>query len=140
MFDFINAIRDIMLEQGKAISDLFKDGVVSENTFYKYSSRNPSLKTLIKIANYLKVSIDYIYENTDENNFKHYAESQSGFYENLMKLINNAKLSGRQFTKDLHYSKDNILRWKKGTEPNIETLLEIAKYFGCNVDDLLIFD
>lgn len=137
MTDFITAINGVLEEQGKTTQDLFDDDVISKDTFYKYKRRNPSLTTLIKIANYLQVSIDYIYELTDNNDFRQYSSDQNGFYQKLIKLINSAGLSNRQFCKNLHYTKDAILRYKNGTTPSIMTLIEIAQYFNCTVDDLL---
>ncbi len=137
MFNFIKAVKEILEERGKTTADLFNDKVVSENTFYKYNQRTPSLTTLIKIVNYLEVSIDYLYELKDVNDFKPYSARQTNFYDRLMLLIKSAKISCRQFSKDLHYSRDNILRWKKGTEPSVQCLLEIVNYFNCTFDDLL---
>lgn len=137
MFNFIDAVKEILEEQGKQVADLFYDKVVPQNTFYKYRYRNPSLKTLIKIANYLKVSIDYLYELKNVNDFKPYCENQLNFYNKLMAMITSTNISCRKFSKDLHYSRDNVLRWKKGTEPSVQCLFEIANYFNCSIDDLL---
>ena len=137
MFNFIKAVKEILEEQGRSTADLFADKVISENTFYKYNQRNPSLKSLIKIVNYLKVSIDYLYEFSNENKFHPYSLSKIKFYNNLMSMISSANISCRQFSKDLNYSRDNVLRWRKGTLPSIECLIEIAKYFNCSIDDLL---
>lgn len=138
MLDFITVINNVLEEKELSLNNLFNDNVISKNTFYKYKHRNPSLKTIIKIANYLEVSIDYMYDLTDINNFKPYSENQEGFYKNLIYQINNSQLSIRKFCSDLHYSKDNVLRYKKGVEPSLQTLLEIANYFSCTIDDLLI--
>ena len=62
MIDFIKLVENILEEQGKSKQSLFEDCVVSANTFFKYRQRYPSLKTVIKIANYLNVSIDYLFE------------------------------------------------------------------------------
>lgn len=137
MVDFISAVRNYLDEEGKDINCLFLDGVVSKDTFYKYKQRNPSLQTLIKVANYLQVSIDYLYENTDTNNFVKYSTNQSKFYEYLTEFIKKAKISNRQFCKEMNYQKDIILRYKNGVEPSVRTLFEITNYFGCLVDDLL---
>ena len=137
MIDFITIVKNILEEQGKSITVLFDDNVISKNTFYKYKQHNPSLKTILKIADYLKVSVDYMYELSDENNYLKYSEDQSKFYDKLVTLIDSAGISCRKFCKDLNYAKDNILRYKKGVEPNIQTLLEIAEYFDCTVDCLL---
>lgn len=58
MVDFIKAVTEALREQDKSTEDLFQNGVVSKNTFYKYKQRNPSIKTLVNIANYLEVSLD----------------------------------------------------------------------------------
>lgn len=137
MTDFITVVKNILEEQGKTIDDLFNNEVISKDTFYKYKQRNPSLQTLIKIANYLQVSIDYMYELDDENHFIPYSTNQSDFYNKLINLINTSGISSRQFCKDLNYAKDNVLRYKNGVEPSIRTLFEIANYFNCSVDDLL---
>ena len=137
MIDFITIVQNILQEQGRTVEDLFKENVISKNTFYKYRNRNPNLQTLIKIANYLKVSVDYMYEISDKNNFIPYSKDQSLFYEKLVNLIKASKISIRQFCKDLHYAKDNVIRYKKGVEPSIRTLFEISQYFDCSIDDLL---
>ena len=70
MIDFIKLVENILEEQGKTKQDLFDNNVVSENTFFKYRQRYPSLKTVIKISNYLNVSLDYLFEFSNENHFK----------------------------------------------------------------------
>ena len=126
MVDFIKLVENILEEQGKTKQDLFENNVVSENTFYKYRQRYPSIKTVVKIANYLNVSLDYLFEFSSEN-----------LYNNLTSMIDSNKISYRKFCKDLGYAKDNILRWKSGIQPTILRVLEIANYFGCSIDDLL---
>lgn len=137
MFDFINSVKNILEDKGKTTDCLFKENIISKHTFYKYKHRNPSLQTLIKIANYLEVTVDYLYELTDENNFSPYSTNQSEFYKTLLEMIEKTNLSARQFCKQMNFSKDNILRYKKGVEPSVSTLFEISKFFKCSVDDLL---
>ena len=52
-------------------------------------------------------------------------------YNNIIALIENSKISQRKFSKDLNYSRVNLLRWKKGTYPNVQSLIEISKYLVC---------
>ena len=93
MIDFIASVKNVVEEEGKTIQDLFNDKIISENTFYKYKHRYPSLNTLVKIANYLKVSIDYLFSLTTENNYLFYNinNQQLGFndrkQENITKTI-----------------------------------------------------
>lgn len=137
MIDFILAVKTVLDEQEKSVDCLFSDKIISKNTFYKYKHRNPNLKTLIKVANYLQVSIDYLYEMTDSNNFHPYSLDQSDFHNKLVNLIDKSNISNRQFCKELNFHKDIILRYKNGVEPSVRTLFEIANYFGTSIDDLL---
>ena len=137
MIDFISAVKNILEEQNKNTKNLFEDKVISENTFYKYKQRYPSLNTLLKICNYLKISIDYLFELTDKNNFCYYSFNCEIFYQNLSKFLSLKNISGRKFCKDLNFSRDNILRWKNGTLPSLQTLFDISKYFDCLIDDLI---
>lgn len=137
MINFIEAVRNVMEEQGKEIERLFSSGIISKNTFWKYKQRNPSLQTLIKVANYLEVSIDYLFELTDKNDFKKYSIDQSKFYEKLTEMIKRENLSNREFCKRLNYQKDSINRYKHGVQPSLRTLVEISNFFRCTIDDLL---
>ncbi len=136
--NFISAVKNILDEQNKTLKDLFNDKIISENTFYKYNQRQPSLETVLKVCNYLAVSIDYLLELKHENNFVSYCYSSTIFYNNIIMFLKSRKISGRKFSSDLNYSKDNLLRWKKGTMPSIQTLIEIARYFDCCIDDLIL--
>ena len=138
MLDFIKVVENILEEQGKSKQVLFEDKIVSENTFFKYRHRYPSLTTVLKIANLLNVSLDYMFDFANENHYKPYSLNSIRFYDNLMEWIKSKKISARQFCKDLGYSKDNIARWKNGTQPTIQRLLEMTQYFGCSIDDLII--
>lgn len=137
MGNFITVVQQCLEERNKTIKNLFADNIISPDTFYKYKQRNPSLSTLIKIANYLEMTIDYMYELCEENNFVEYSVDQSKFYDTLMSLINLSHISIRQFCKELNYAKDNVSRYKKGVTPSVRTLFEIANYFNCSIDDLL---
>ena len=137
MIDFITAVKEILDEQGKTTKILFENNIVSANTFYKYKQRTPSLDTIIKIANYLEISIDYLFKLSEENNFIPYVYNSEIFYNNLQSFIKSRHLSGRQFCKEMNYSRDNLLRWKNGTVPSMQNLIEISKFFNCSINDLL---
>lgn len=137
MVDFITQVKDVLEEKGLTTKNMFEAGIISEDTFYKYKNRCPSLKTLLKVANYLGVTIDYLFEMSDENNFTPYLLNQNNLYNNILTLVTNSGISQRKFSKDLHFSRVNLLRWKKGITPNVQSLIEISNYFNCPINDLL---
>lgn len=135
---FIDILKQKLKEKNRTTECLFVYDIVSKNTFYKYKHRYPSLGTLMNIANYLRMSIDYIFNLTDTNTFLNkYVYKPAIFYNNLINLLNNKNISGRQFCKDLNFSSYNITRWKNGNTPKVENLLDISKYLNCLIDDLL---
>ena len=137
MSDFIKYIENVLQEQGKTVNILFENNIVSKDTFYKYRKRFPNLSTLINIVNFLEVDIDYLFEISENNDFRPYKLNQNKFYENLTSLLKSYDISQRQFCRDLNYARANLMRWKRGINPRTETLLEIMKYLNVSSSDLL---
>lgn len=69
MLNFKNILSEILDEKNKSFADLEENNIISERTFYQYKDYTPYLPTVIKIANYLEVSLDYLTGRTSENNF-----------------------------------------------------------------------
>lgn len=139
MTDFINLVNNALAEKNKTTADLFNDSIVFKDTFYKYRHRYPTVHTLLKISNYLKVTPDYLLELSDENDFKEdYTFDSEKFYLNLIKILKSKNMSGRIFCKELNYSKDNLSRWKKGTVPSTLNLIQISSYFEISISELLL--
>lgn len=137
LLNYRELILDALVEQGKTIKDLEREGVLGKNTFYIFKNTAPSLKKLIKIANYLKVSLDYMLDKTIENNYKEYNINQIGFYSKLQNLMKYANISQSKFCADLNFSRTNFSRWKNGTLPSLSKLIAISNYLNCSIDDLL---
>lgn len=67
-------MRLLEIRKKKRISQLKMalDLNVSQNTISRYETgdREPDLEMLVRIADYLNVSLDYLLERTDQNNWK----------------------------------------------------------------------
>lgn len=135
--NYFSIIKDVLNEKNKTILDLEKDNVIKKNIFYEFKYCCPSLKNIINIANYLKLSIDYILENTTENNFFKYKLEQNNIYNKLVEALKIANISQVKFCKDLGISRTNFSRWNNGATPKLSTLIDVSKYLGCRIDDLL---
>ncbi len=60
------------------------------------------------------------------------------FGQRLKELREDKKLSQRQLAKTLGTSQPNLQRWEKGLfEPDQNTMIVIAEYFGVSADYLL---
>lgn len=110
---FLDLLNDVLLEKDKSLKDLEKDGIICERTFYRYNNFTPYLPAILKICNYLNISLDYLAGRTDENKFKTYNLKPTNFYNKLMKILNENEISQSKLSKDLHISRPNFTYWKK---------------------------
>ncbi len=137
MTNYFELFADVLKEKGITIDDLTKHNVVKKNVFYEFSRYCPSLANGIKFANFVEVSLDYIFEITNENNFKKYKISQTNFYNNLEMVLAQMNIKRVQLCKNLGLSRSTFLRWKNGAVPKLSIVVDIAKFIGCHIDDLL---
>ena len=54
-------------------------------------------------------------------------------------MLTNCKITAAQMERDLHLSRGSFYKWKK-SDPNMETIIKLADYFGASVDYLLCRD
>lgn len=137
MFNFKALLSDVLVEKGKTFKDLENAGIICERSFYQYKDFTPYLPTVIKIANYLKVSLDYLSGRTSENRFVEYDLKRLSVYDNLIKIMKSADIDQSRLAKDLDIGRTNFVYWRKGRLPKLVTLVRLADYLNCNIDDLL---
>ncbi len=130
---FKNAIE----EKGTSVKELNDKKVLKKFVIYSFHDCCPSLENAIKIANCLEMSLDYILEFTDKNNFKKYKYPQKNFYNLLTSYMDDSKITKYKMGQDIKISYTSFDRWEKGVQPKLSKVIEIAKYLGCNIDDLL---
>ena len=140
MSNFKNLLDDILLEQHKSFHELEENGVIGKGTYYEFATYSPYLKTIIDIANYLRVSLDYLANRVTENHFKVYKYPQPNIIRNIVNIMKNHKVSQRQLERDTDISRTNFVYWNRGSVPKFETLITLADYFKCNIDDFLDFE
>lgn len=96
----------------------------------------PTTSTLIKMADYFKVSMDYLLGRTDKND---YIESTNiMFQERFEELCKEKGVTHYKVSQDCFFDKSNISRWiSKGYLPTLEILDMITKYFDVSIDYIL---
>lgn len=97
----------------------------------------PYVDTLVKLADHFNCSTDYLLGLTDtfcETAFK----QRPPFNEQLTVILRHFKITKYRLEKDTHLSEKTVNRWHNGkTQPTVESLMRLAKYFDCSVDFLL---
>lgn len=58
------------------------------------------------------------------------------FYQNFAEKCVEIGKSPSAVAEELGYHRSEVTRWRKGSEPRDTTLIKIAKYFDCSVEDL----
>lgn len=138
MEKFSNLVLEILNEQGKTFGDLEKDNIICKRSFYQYKDFTPFLPKILEIANYLQVSLDYLCNRaTTTNDFKKYSVKQNLFFDKLNSQLKLSSISKFKLAKDLNLGRANFTYWKNGSTPKLSTLIAIANYLGCDIDDLL---
>lgn len=98
----------------------------------------PKTPSLILIADYFNISIDYLIANTDDEYFEKSAHPKT-FLERLDELqIENEIKTRYELAQKLLIHRNNIAQWYKlNCLPLIDDLIIIADYFKVSIDYLL---
>lgn len=103
----------------------------------------PRYVSLIKLANYFKVSIDYLIGTTDENYDEYFSkypitEVHGIFVSRLKELMKDKSMTFYELSKKLDLGQSSISKWiNLESMPETTILLGISKLFDCSVDYLL---
>lgn len=97
----------------------------------------PYVDTLVSLADHFRCSTDYLLGLTDRLEdipFK----KRPPFSEQLTYLLNHFKITKYRLEKQTGLSEKTVNRWRNGkTQPTVESLIRLAKYFDCSVDFIL---
>ena len=94
---------------------------------------------LIKLAIYFNCPIDFIAGRIDfYNDFSH--KECPPFIEQLYKVLNERGVSTYKLNKDTSIKFSYLTRYRRGTEPHLYSLIELADYLNCSIDYLIGFE
>ncbi|MBQ8431067.1 MAG: helix-turn-helix transcriptional regulator [Clostridia bacterium] len=139
MSNFYEMVFDALEENHKTFKDLEDAGVIKERVYYQFKDFTPFLPQVLKIANFLEMSLDYITNRDSKNKFKKY-KTKPNFYINLKRLLNNSQIKQCNLEKELNLGRSNFTYWKNGSLPKLNTIIQIADYLKCSIDDLLDYE
>ncbi|MBO4989564.1 MAG: helix-turn-helix transcriptional regulator [Clostridia bacterium] len=97
----------------------------------------PSLRSLIKIADRLEISIKYLLGIDDRSDFIP-AASPSSFYARLEALTRERNLNYGQLASKMDFPRTYLYEWiKESTLPSVDYILELSEFFNVTPDYLL---
>ena len=102
-----------------------------------YQRRMPSAKDLIRLADYMNLSLDYMLGRSNRAGFIG-SGTPSSFRERMSELKRGARMSSYRLAAECGVGTAAVSKWNApGRLPRPETLVRIADAFGCSVDYLV---
>lgn len=104
---------------------------------YRKGINTPSVSNLIKFADYFNCSVDYLVGNEEENT-KLTFKVTPPIPERMAQLPKVFNMSAYTFCREVKISETAFYDWKSASkEPNIYSIIKIAKHFDRRVDFIL---
>ena len=97
----------------------------------------PKVKKLMTIADFFKVSIEYLLGINDIEDFEK-SKNPQNFSERLQLLLSENNLNIYTFAKNIHIHRNNVTQWIKFDYiPLLDDLITVADYFKVSLDYLV---
>lgn len=136
---FSERLAELIDERGFSVKELAFLTEISEQSIYSWKRGNSYkiyLSNLIKICDTLKCSIDFIL-GLSETVLDFNPKPCPPFYTRLRQVMEEKGISRYKIAKETKIYDNYFTVWKKGREPQIDTLVKLADYLGCSIDYLI---
>lgn len=135
-YDFKDILSDIMFERKMTTRKMAEVSGCSQTSISAWTRGvYPKLPNIIKLADYLNCSIDFLMGRAD--NAKITVSNKSTFLERLKSLLFKEKIKIYSLQEKCGISNSMASKWQKGKIPKLETLIALANYFDCSIDYLI---
>ncbi|MBD5636848.1 MAG: helix-turn-helix transcriptional regulator [Clostridia bacterium] len=134
-----DTLNEILAIRGLTKSSLAEGSDIPVSCISQYANgkQAPYLDTLIKLADYLHCSIEYLLGRTDDCSEKIYKPCPP-FGKRLEELRKKKNYTSQYIYSQDGISKSSYYSWRRGeSSPTLENLVTLAKVFDCSVDELL---
>ena len=136
---FQNRLQQIIADQDFDKRDFHKYVGISKDVIIRATKYGiiPSLKSLIKIADKVGVSLIYLLGETDNNEF-YPSENPSTFHNRLKQLADEKGQKYSAISNKMPFAYNSIYEWiRTGCLPSLEYPRLLADYFKVSIDYLL---
>lgn len=136
--NFGAVLTELMVEKGIDSIKLATEIGVTRTSIYRWQKgdRDVGLTHLVSLCRYFNCSLDYLVGLTqhDSGTSKFNVEN---FGRRLRKVMKSKGVSSYKLQKDTQYHGKYFSLWDKGSDPKLSTLVELANYFKCSLDELV---
>lgn len=136
---FQKRFNDIINETDYKRAELSKLIPISQSSLSNALSYGiiPSVKTLIRVADFFDISINFLLGKTDEENFIK-SSTVTTFHQRFESLCVEKEVTHYKVASDCLFDKSSISKWfSKNFIPELEILELLCDYFNVSLDYLL---
>ncbi|MDT2749608.1 helix-turn-helix transcriptional regulator [Streptococcus parauberis] len=139
---FPNRLNELRKKKKLTQVEMAKLLMVTQGAYQKWEagSREPSFEMLMRIADILEVTIDFLLGRVDVVSLKYDYElvNLESIGERLRFLRKTKNVTQEEVSKCLSIGQGTYSRWEKGTlEPCLNHVVKLSKYFGITTDEIL---
>ena len=136
---FGEKLADLMYEKGITPETLSDALPIALSIVYRYLRKEilPSTTTAVRLADYFKCPLDYLFGLRDE-----YAPSEFSkpkpFSQRFKKILDEKGLTRYRLKKETKLAKQSVDDWYHGVRnPTVDNIIVLARYFDCPIDYLI---
>lgn len=139
--NFSQNLKDFCIEKNINLKQLAELVNIQDSLLYKYDNGKslPTIKNIVKLANFFDCSVNYFVGLTDKpknitfcNNY-----NKTLFYPRYSELLDKNNTTHYLLSKKLKFSMSSLRNWKNGGIPYLDTLCKLAQFFDVSVDYLI---
>ena len=136
--NFGESLTGIMLERNIDSKKLASDLGVTQQSVnnWKANRTDLSLTYLIMLCKHFECSLDYLVGKTDTNTKPRNYEL-GNFGQQIRKVMTAKNISSYTLRKETRFAGGFFYDWDNGADPKLSTLIELANYFNCSLDELV---
>lgn len=138
MSNFYETLKDLILEKNINNKILAAEIGLSASCITDYALKNalPSIRTLVKLADYFNCSTDYLL-GRESDQYLHFKKCPP-FSEQIVFLTKYFGCKPVDIYGSGKISKSNYFDWKKGKrQPTLDNVIKLAERFDCRIDFIL---
>ena len=138
MSDFNERLNELIITNEIKPEILAREIGVALKTIYEWKAGTQQItcSNIISLSNFFNCTIDYLAgRNDDPLNFTPLVPPP--FNIAIRSLMEKLKISTYKLQKETKYNGSYFVRWKNGQEPYLDTLIDLADYFHCSIDELV---
>lgn len=133
--DFGERLSELIFDKNLTTEQLSKAVGISAGSIsqWRTGKQNISLSNALKLADYFSCSIEFLIGRTGDK-LNYVPREYPPFYERLLQVMKERGKSRYRIVKETKLSDGNFYSWKRGGDPFLQSVIDLADYFGYTID------